>query len=71
MQTVWQAGTTYSYAVYPDANILFSDVTLLIIPTCIKSESATEMMYMYGNVVRSRFTKIDENEEWILYRKIK
>jgi len=68
---VWQYATTYSYDVYPDPKLLFSEADLLLIPKCMKAESATEMMKLYGKVVNEHYSIIDSNSYWTLYRKIK
>lgn len=68
---VWQFATTYTYAVFTDPKVLFADVDLLLIPKCLKAESATEMMEIYGKTVKERYSAIDNNAYWILYKKIK
>lgn len=68
--TVWQFATTYTYTVYPDARRLFSEVDLLLVPKCLRAESATEMMKLYGKTVNTHYSIIDSNTYWNLYRKL-
>jgi hypothetical protein len=66
---VWQYATTYTHQVYTAPEVLFSDVDLILIPTCLKAESATEMMDLYGTAVTEDFRTVDSNHYWTLYRK--
>ncbi len=71
VQIVWQFATTYTYAVFTNPKLLFGDVDLLLIPDCMKAESATEMMKIYGKTVKEHYSVIGHNNYWTLYRKIK
>ena len=68
---VWQFATTYTYAVFTSPKLLFSEVDLLLVPNCMKAESATEMMKIYGKTVKGHYSVIDRNSYWTLYRKTK
>ncbi len=69
LPTVWQYATTYTYTVHEEANELFSEVDLLLVPQCLRAESATEMMAIYGRTVTEQYSVIDSNNYWVLYRK--
>lgn len=66
---VWQYGTTYSTNIYPDANKLFRDVNLIIIPNCDDPDASLYMRKIYNKSISEHFSKIDMDNYWTLYRK--
>lgn len=66
---VWQYGTTYSNKHYPNADNLFTDVNLIIIPNCDDPDASLYMRKMYGKSISKHFSKIDADIYWVLYRK--
>lgn len=65
---VWQDQMTYSKTNYPDPVKLFNDVNLLLIPKCDEPEVSV-MKKIYAKTVRENFIKVEENDNWSLYRK--
>jgi hypothetical protein len=65
---VWQDEMTYSKTKYPDGENLFNDVNLLLIPKCDEPE-VSPMKKIYSKIVRENFIKVEEDNNWSLYRK--
>ena len=60
---------TISKAAHPDPDVLFADVTLLVVPEVdFGSGWQTGLWGVYGDAVQARFVKVAETEAWSLWR---
>lgn len=63
-------GRTVSEDVHPDAAIMFSDVTLLIVPkTELAQDYRPGLFAIYEDDIRARFALVAETESWSIWRK--
>ena len=68
---VWQYGTTYSNKVFPDAQKLFKDVDLIMVPNCDEEETSLHLRSIYKKQFNGNFSLVTANYYWSLFRKIK
>lgn len=63
-------GRTVSEDVHPDAAVMFSDVTLLIVPkTELAQDYRPGLFAIYEDDIRTRFAVVAETESWSIWRK--
>ena len=63
-------GRTLSAAAHPEAGILFSDVTLLVVPkTDLAQDYRTGLLPIYADDIKQRFEVIAETESWSIWRR--
>jgi len=63
-------GRTVSAATHPDADILFSDVALLVVPkTDLAQDYRPGLFPIYADEIAARFNTIAETESWSIWRK--
>jgi len=64
----WHAGRVFDEAHHPDADRVFAEVTLVMVPKRpIQPASKRALAQVYGHVLQSRFEPIDESKLWTLY----
>lgn len=64
----WHAGRVFDEAHHPDADRVFAEVTLVMVPKRpIQPASKRALSQVYGHVLPSRFEPIDQSKLWTLY----
>jgi len=62
-------GRTLSATTHPDADVLFSDVTLLVVPmTELAQDYRLGLLPIYADDIDARFDKVAETESWSIWR---
>ena len=66
----WDAAITFNKNVYPDPEKSFRDAALVMVPKKpFAKKTALQLMEVYGDYVRTRYTAVTESPFWILYRR--
>jgi len=64
----WHAGRVFDEEHFPDADRVFREVTLVMVPNrAIQPASKRALARVYGRVLQSRFQPIDQSKLWTLY----